>query len=66
VEPRANPAITPEPTPEERTAILAALGSLAQNGLPAAYRSAWREEGIRENSAEDGSSGLLGHRAAPE
>jgi hypothetical protein len=42
--------IRPEPGPEEREAILAALEELlAEEGLPAAYRSAWRAEGIREN-----------------
>ena len=56
MEPKAEQTITPEPSPEERAAILAALSRLAENGLPAAYRSAWREEGIRENSREDGSS----------
>jgi hypothetical protein len=57
--------ITPEPTPEERTAILAALDRLAKNGVPAAYRSAWREEGIRENSGEDGGSASTGPPGGP-
>jgi hypothetical protein len=47
------PEIRPEPTPEERNAILAALERLFSKGSGSpAYRSAWREAGIREN-AED-------------
>jgi hypothetical protein len=57
--------ITPEPTPEERTAILAALDRLAKNGMPAAYGSAWREEGIRENSGEDGGPAATGPPGGP-
>jgi len=57
---KPEPTITPEPGPEERAAILAALDRLTENGPPDAYRSAWREEGIRENSAEGGSSGVTG------
>ena len=46
--------ISPEPTPEERAAILTALDRLlAGDARPAAYRSAWREAGIRENLDED-------------
>lgn len=42
--------ITPEPAPEERAAILAATEDLlARDGRPEAYRSSWRELGIREN-----------------
>jgi hypothetical protein len=42
--------IRPEPTPEERAAILAALERLlSEDSRPPAYRSAWREAGIREN-----------------
>jgi len=52
-----DPQITPEPSPEERAAILAALERLVEGGAgPPAYRSAWRETGIRENlddSADD-------------
>ena len=49
------PEITPEPTPEERAAILAALERLlAEDSGPFAYRSAWREAGIRENLDESG------------
>jgi hypothetical protein len=43
------PEIRPEPTPEERAAILVALERLLADSRPAAYRSAWREAGIREN-----------------
>jgi len=50
--------IRPEPTPEERVVILAALERLLSADLrPPAYRSAWRDAGIRENldeSAEEG------------
>ena len=47
------PQIRPEPTPNERAAILAALPALlAEDGVPAAYRSGWRVAGIRENVAE--------------
>lgn len=42
--------ISPEPSPEERKALLEALAALlARDSRPAAYRSAWREHGIREN-----------------
>jgi hypothetical protein len=60
MQPKAEQAITPEPSPEERAAILAALGRLAQSDRPAAYRSIWRQEGIRENSGEDGDSAATG------
>jgi hypothetical protein len=47
------PEITPEPSPEERAAILAALQDQnADEGAPPAYRSLWRRGGIRE-SVED-------------
>ena len=47
------PEITPEPSPEQRAAILAALRDQnADEGAPPAYRSAWRREGILE-SIED-------------
>ena len=48
------PEITPEPSPEERAAILAALqdGS-AGEGLPPAYRSLWRRDGIREGVGDE-------------
>jgi hypothetical protein len=45
--------IRPKPGDEERAAILRALeAELARDGLPAAYRSLWRELGIRESSDE--------------
>ena len=45
--------ITPEPNPEEREALLAALAALLDGDRrPAAYRSAWRELGIRDNLGE--------------
>jgi hypothetical protein len=48
------PRIRPEPAPDERAAIIAALAALLSNdGLPPAYRSAWREVGIRENLDAD-------------
>jgi hypothetical protein len=51
------PQIRPEPTPEERVAILAALERLLSEGSrPPAYGSGWREAGVRENvddSADD-------------
>jgi hypothetical protein len=41
--------ITPEPGPEEREAIEAALRRLIGRGsVPAAYRSAWRKAGLQE------------------
>lgn len=44
------PEIRPAPEPEERAAILAALERLLHDErVPAAYRSAWREAGVREN-----------------
>ena len=55
--------ITPDPSPDERAAILAALDRLAENGQSPAYRSAWREEGIRESSAEDGNWAATGQQA---
>lgn len=52
------PQIRPEPTPEERSVIIAALERLLSgDSRPAGYRSAWRDAGIRENlddSAEEG------------
>jgi acyl-CoA reductase-like NAD-dependent aldehyde dehydrogenase len=46
--------IRPEPPAEEREAILrAAEDLLTRDPRPLAYRSAWREQGIREN-ADDG------------
>ena len=47
--------IEPEPTPEEREAITAALdGDRANGAQPPAYRSAWRADGIRENALDPG------------
>jgi hypothetical protein len=46
--------IRPEPPGEEREAILRAVEDLlTRDPRPPAHRSAWREQGIREN-AEDG------------
>jgi hypothetical protein len=45
--------IRPEPDSQGRAAILRALeAEFGSNGLPAAYRSCWRELGIRESSDE--------------
>jgi hypothetical protein len=42
------------PEPDDREAVLAAVRALlSTDGVPPAYRSAWRELGIREN-ADDG------------
>jgi hypothetical protein len=54
------PEITPEPSPEERAAILAALKEQDPNeGAPPAYRSAWRREGILESVEDEGEVGRL-------
>jgi hypothetical protein len=46
--------IRPEPSTEERAAILAAVERLlAGDSLPPAYRSAWRAAGARENLDQD-------------
>jgi hypothetical protein len=46
--------IRPEPPAEEREAILRAVEDLlTRDPRPSTYRSAWREQGIREN-ADDG------------
>ena len=47
--------IRPEPPAEEREAILRAVEDLLTRDprRPPAHRSAWREQGIREN-ADDG------------
>ncbi len=45
--------ITPEPTPEEREALIAALERLLEaQAEPEAYRSAWWRAGLEED--EDG------------
>lgn len=42
------------PEPSDREGIVAAVEALlASNGEPPAYRSAWRELGIRENLGEE-------------
>jgi hypothetical protein len=47
--------IEPEPTPTERDAIMRALSEDGLGGAATfAYRSAWREEGIRENTRDSG------------
>jgi hypothetical protein len=47
--------IRPEPSPEERRALLAVLDELlAEPERPAPYRSAWRELGILENAEPEG------------
>jgi hypothetical protein len=49
--------IEPEPTSEERAAIEAALEEQSANGVqPLAYRSAWRNDGLRENALADGTA----------
>ena len=51
------PEITPEPSPAERAAILAALEEEhADEGAPPAYRSLWRRDGIRESVEGEGES----------
>jgi hypothetical protein len=59
--------ITPEPSPEERRAILESLERLfAAPALPAVYRSGWREEGIRENTkVDDGYEAAARPRSSP-
>jgi hypothetical protein len=44
--------IRPEPRPEEREAILAALEKLMTRDAAGPYVSAWRVEGIKENLGE--------------
>jgi hypothetical protein len=51
--------ITPEP--DHRDAVLAAVQALlAHDRVPAAYRSGWREAGIRENLGEELAQGATG------
>jgi hypothetical protein len=46
------PEITPEPTVDERRAILAALGD-EDPADPAGYRSRWREAALEEGVSAD-------------
>jgi len=57
--------ITPEP--DDRDAVLAAVRALlARDRLPAAYRSRWREAGIRENVGDGPAQGATGRpRSTP-
>jgi hypothetical protein len=51
--------IRPEPSPDERQALLASLERLlADQEPPAAYRSGWRKQGLLENIAPDGAGEL--------
>jgi hypothetical protein len=51
--------IEPEPSPAERDAIIKTLSEEGLDGAgPPAYRSAWREDGIRENALDAGSGEL--------
>ena len=51
--------ITPEP--DHRDAVLAAVQALlARDRVPTAYRSGWREAGIRENLGEELAQGATG------
>jgi hypothetical protein len=52
--------ITPEPSPEERAALLAALAERSQ-GSPDGYGSVWRLAGLLENVDSDD----FAPRAAP-
>jgi hypothetical protein len=46
------------PEPDEREAVVAAARLLlSADGKPPAYRSAWRESGIRENTSDDADQG---------
>jgi hypothetical protein len=47
---RVNPEIEPEPSEQEREAILRVLE--AEGETPSAYRSRWRQAGVEE-SVED-------------
>ena len=51
-----NYQITPEPTPEQRKALMQALERLLAGEdlrAPAPYRSPWRLEGLRENVEDE-------------
>jgi hypothetical protein len=51
------PEITPEPTAEERRAILAALAG-EEPEEPDGYRSRWREAALEEGVSSDAASEL--------
>ena len=56
--------IRPEPTPQEREALLSALGSAgARAGRPGSYWSVWRLAGLLEN-VDSGADGFPA--AAPD
>jgi hypothetical protein len=46
------PEISPEPTADERRAILAALDD-EEPSAPAGYRSRWREAALEEGASAD-------------
>jgi hypothetical protein len=48
-----NPEIRPEPTEEEREAILRALEA-EDAAAPPAYRSRWRDAGVHEAVEDEG------------
>jgi hypothetical protein len=45
--------VTPDPPPEERDAVAAALRALAFDAEVARGQSAWWRAGVRENAAAD-------------
>jgi hypothetical protein len=52
------------PDPEDRDAVLAAVEALRKrDSLPPAYRSGWRERGVRENL--DGQGETVRPRKSP-
>jgi hypothetical protein len=58
--------IRPEPTPEERVAILVAVeGFLSADVRPSAYGSAWRDTAVRENLDDSAEEGDYGATARP-
>jgi hypothetical protein len=59
------PTIKPDPSADERAALLAALELLAEEGFPGVSRSGWREAGIREN-VEETADGRPGRRFGSE
>jgi hypothetical protein len=53
---RVNYDITPEPTPDQRAALIQALERLLADrdfGTPTPYRSPWRLESLRENVEDE-------------